>query len=98
MTEVNEMNSTFENIKPYTLIELSESKDETHIIMNGEHYEFSNVRFYIDADIAIDQSEALKLKGTKTLLLNTHALMSHFLAHEVECLSAKVGISKGPTA
>ena len=86
------MNSSLKNIKPYTLIELAESKDETHIIISGEHYEFNNVQFYMDTNLAIDRSEALELKGTKTLLLNTHALMSHFLSHEVECLGAELGI------
>lgn len=86
------MNAEFKNLKPYTLIELVESEDETHIIIFGEHYEFNNVRFYMDADLAIDRSEALELKGTKTLLLNTHALMSHFLSHEIECLGAELGI------
>lgn len=75
------------------LIELAESKDETHIIISGEHYEFGNVQFYMDADLAIDRSEALESKGTKTLLLNNHTLMSHFLSHEVECLGAELGIS-----
>ena len=86
------MNSSLKNMKPYTLIELAESKDETHIIISGKHYEFNSVRFYMDADLAINRSEALELKGTKTFLLNTHALMSHFLSHEVECLGAELGI------
>lgn len=84
---------TLKNQKPYMLIELSEAKNETHIIISGEHYEFSNARYYMDASLAIDRSEALEVKGTKTLLLNTHALMSKFYEHEVDCLSAALGIS-----
>jgi hypothetical protein len=47
----------------------------------------------VNASLAIDRSEALEAKGTKTLLLNTHALMSKFYEHEVDCLSAELGIS-----
>ena len=43
---------TFKNQKPYALIELSEADSETHVIMSGEHYEFKDVHFYDDADIA----------------------------------------------
>lgn len=84
---------TFENLKPYTLIELSEAKDETHIIISGDHYEFSNVSLYMDADLALDRSKALEAKGTKTLLLNTHALIFEFYRHEADCLGAELGIS-----
>ena len=83
---------TFKNQKPYALIELSESDNETHVILSDEHYEFKNVRFYTDADLAIDRSEALQLNGVKTILLNTHALMSEFYKHEASCLAAQIGI------
>ena len=64
--------------KPYALIELSEANSETHVIISDEHYEFKDVRFYDDADAAIDRSEALELNSIKTILLNTHALMAEF--------------------
>ena len=83
---------TFKNQKPYALIELSESDNETHVILSDEHYEFKNVRFYTDADLAVDRSEALQLNGVKTILLNTHALMSEFYKHEASCLAAQIGI------
>lgn len=51
-----------------------------------------HVRFYDDADLAIDQSEALEINGVKTILLNTHALMAEFYKHEASCLAAQVGI------
>ena len=78
--------------KPYALIELSEADSETHVILSDEHYEFKNVRFYTDADLAVDRSEALQLNGVKTILLNTHALMSEFYKHEADCLAAQIGI------
>ena len=82
----------FKHQKPYALIELSEADSETHVILSGEHYEFKDVRFYVDADLAIDQSEALESNGVKTILLNTHALMSEFYKHEASCLAAQIGI------
>ena len=82
----------FKHQKPYALIELSEADSETHVILSDEHYEFKNVRFYNDADLAVDRSEALGLNGVKTILLNTHALMSEFYKHEADCLAAQVGI------
>ena len=78
--------------KPYALIELSESDNETHVILSNEHYEFKEVRFYDDADLAIERSEALELNGVKTILLNTHALMAEFYKHEANCLAAQIGI------
>ncbi len=83
---------TFKYQKPYALIELSEADSETHVILSNEHYEFKDAHFYDDADIAIDRSEALQLNGVKTILLNTHALMSEFYKHEASCLAAQVGI------
>lgn len=84
--------SNFKHLTPYALIELSEARDETDIIVSGEHYEFSDVRFYVDADLAFDRSEALEAKGIKTILLNTHALMAKFYKHEADCLGAELGI------
>ena len=78
--------------KPYALIELSEANNETHVILSDEHYEFKDVRFYDDADLAVDRSEALGLNGVKTILLNTHALMAEFYKHEADCLTAQIGI------
>ena len=83
---------TFKYQKPYALIELSEAGSETHVILSNEHYEFKHVRFYDDADLAIDQSEALEINGIKTILLNTHALMAEFYKHEASCLAAQIGI------
>ena len=83
---------TFKHQKPYALIELSEADSETHVIISDEHYEFKDVRFYDDADLAVDRSKALGLNGVKTILLNTHALMSEFYKHEADCLGAKIGI------
>ena len=83
----------FKYQKPYALIELSIANGETHVVVDGEHYEFSDVRFYVDADLMFDRSEALEAKGVKTILLNTHALMSHFISHDVECMSAELGIN-----
>lgn len=83
---------TFKYQKPYALIELSEAGSETHVILSNEHYEFKHVRFYDDADLAIDRSEALQLNGVKTILLNTHALMAEFYKHEADCLAAQIGI------
>ena len=82
----------FKHQKPYALIELSEAGSETHVILSNEHYEFKHVRFYDDANAAIDCSEALQLNGVKTILLNTHALMAEFYKHEASCLSAQIGI------
>ena len=82
----------FKYQKPYALIELSEADSETHVILSNEHYEFKDVRFYTDADLAIDRSEALQLNGVKTILLNTHALMAEFYKHEAGCLDAQIGI------
>lgn len=82
----------FKYQKPYTLIELSEAGSETHVILSNEHYEFKDVRFYDDANAAVDRSEALELNGVKTILLNTHALMSEFYKHEASCLAAQIGI------
>ena len=82
----------FKYQKPYTLIELSEAGSETHVILSNEHYEFKDVRFYDDANAAVDRSEALELNGVKTILLNTHALMSEFYKHEANCLAAQTGI------
>jgi len=82
----------FKYQKPYALIELSEADSETHVILSNEHYEFKDVRFYTDADLAIEQSEALQLNGVKTILLNTHALMAEFYKHEADCLAAQIGI------
>ncbi|WP_151676082.1 hypothetical protein [Acinetobacter soli] len=87
------MSEAFKNMKPYALIELSEAQNETHIIIFDKHYEFSNVWFYVDADLAIDRSESLEAKGVKTLLLNNHALMAEFWKYEVDCASADLGIS-----
>lgn len=84
---------TFKNQKPYALIELSIANGETHVVVDGEHYEFSDVRFYVDADLMFDRSEALESNGTKTLLLNTHALMSYFYKHEADCLGVELGIN-----
>ena len=39
-----------------------------------------------------DRSEALESNGTKTLLLNTHALMPYFYKNEADCLGAELGI------
>lgn len=83
---------TFKNQKPYALIELSEANSETHVIISDEHYEFKDVRFYDDANVAIDRSEALQMNGVKTILLNTHALMAEFYKHEASCLAAQIGI------
>lgn len=83
---------TFKYQKPYALIELSEADSETHVILSDEHYEFNDVHFYDDADLAIDRSEALQLNGVKTILLNTHTLMSEFYKHEASCLAAQAGI------
>ena len=82
----------FKYQQPYALIELSEADSETHVILSDEHYEFKDVRFYIDADLAIDRSKALELNGVKTILLNTHALMAEFYKHEASCLAAQIGI------
>ena len=82
----------FKHQKPYALIELSEAGSETHVILSDEHYEFKDVRFYDDADLAIERSEALELNGVKTILLNTHALMAEFYKHEAGCLAAQIGI------
>ena len=82
----------FKYQQPYALIELSEADSETHVILSGEHYEFKGVRFYVDADLAIDRSKALELNGVKTILLNTHALMAEFYKHEASCLAAQIGI------
>ena len=82
----------FKYQKPYALIELSEADSETYVILSNEHYEFKDVRFYTDADLAIEQSEALQLNGVKTILLNTHALMAEFYKHEADCLAAQIGI------
>ncbi|MEG2462479.1 MAG: hypothetical protein RSA09_07140 [Acinetobacter sp.] len=83
---------TFKYQKPYALIELSEADSETHVIISGEHYEFKDTHFYDDAYLAVDHSEALQLNGVKTILLNTHALMSEFYKHEASCLAAQIGI------
>lgn len=83
---------TFKYQKPYALIELSEADSETHVVLSGEHYEFKDVRFYNDPDLAVDRSEALELSGVKTILLNTHALMAEFYKHEADCLAAQIGI------
>ncbi|WP_180069444.1 hypothetical protein [Acinetobacter sp. YH12112] len=82
----------FKHQKPYALIELSEAESETHVILSDEHYVFKDIRFYTDADLAIDRSEALELSGVKTILLNTHALMAEFYKHEASCLAAQIGI------
>lgn len=82
----------FRHQKPYALIELSEAASETHVILSDEHYEFKDVRFYDDADLAIEHSEALELNGVKTILLNTHALMAEFYKHEASCLATQIGI------
>ncbi len=84
--------NVFRYQKPYALIELSEANSETHVIISDEHYEFKDVRFYDDADAAIDRSEALELNSIKTILLNTHALMAEFYKHEASCLAAQIGI------
>lgn len=83
---------TFKYQKPYALIELSEAGSETHVILSNEHYEFKHVRFYGDANAAIDRSEALEMNGVKTIVLNTHALMAEFYKHEASCLAAQIGI------
>lgn len=84
--------SYFKHLKPYALIELVEAKDETHLVIADEHYEFSNVRFYVDADLMFDRHEAMNEKGIKTILLNTNALLAHFLSHEVDCMKSELGI------
>ena len=82
----------FEHLKPYTLIELNEAQVETHIVLDGEHYTFGDTHFHVDVDQAFNESEALGAIGVKSLLINTHALMSIFYENEVECRGIGLGI------
>ena len=86
------MNSSFKNLKPYALIELVEAKAETHLVIVGQHFEFSDVRFYVDADLMFDRHNSMKEKGIKTIMLNTNALLAHFYKHEADCIGAELGI------
>lgn len=80
------------NQKPYALIKLIDAAEETHMVIAGEHYQFSGVEFFTDADALFDQSQVLSEKGVKTVLLNTSALLTHFYSHEIECLKQELGV------
>ncbi|MDQ8953395.1 hypothetical protein RFH42_10535 [Acinetobacter rudis] len=84
--------SKFKNQKPFALITLTDAAEETHIIIAGKHYQIGVVEFFTDADALFCRNQALNKKGVESVLLNTHALLTHFYSHEMECIERELGI------